>query len=125
MNLTQLEAYKFRNLQARSVPEYPRRQFDTERVYTKDLADILIKWKTEYDRLHPKNPHGLRMTTDLTISAKEEMSRLTGLDLRTLFRITSCETVSTSFYTADMILTRLEMEHRLHDGSLRRFRRNR
>jgi len=79
-------------------------QYDRERVRTDDLALILHQW--------------CQMSGEENPLAR--MSEMSGVDLRTLYAIRNKKTKSTSYYLADKILVRLNMDHKLKDGTIRK-----
>jgi hypothetical protein len=99
---------------------------DNDAVLTSDLAAILIRFRKTYEAERasieaqqpvPFNPKRMAITT-----AIQYMVEKTGVEERQLRRILYQETTTTGFWMADQILTRLNLSHHLHDGSIRQTR---
>lgn len=94
-------------------------QHDRERVVTHDLAVVLEQYVEAYERERPQpneSGHGRLRPKALTfMGAMEYMSIKTGFEPRRLWGIINRETYTTSYWMADLILTRLELTHRMHE----------
>lgn len=92
-------------------------QHDMERVYTADLAAVIDGWIAEHEAEHPKGNHnGFKSgrNQEEHEPAIAVIAQDTGLDRRSIYRIRSKETITTSFWLADRILTALSLQHKLN-----------
>lgn len=96
-------------------------QYDREAVVTADLAAVLWEWREQHEANHPSYSIGMGEDAwtagvkNRQVTAIQHICQECGIDERALHRIFNCETLTTSLWLADMILTKLGLLHRFHE----------
>jgi len=95
-------------------------QYDRERVVTDDLAVVLERFIKDWLAERPEDEtaivsYGYARAEDRYMGPIAYIAERTGLADRRISGIIARETYTTSYYMADLILTKIHMGHRIDD----------
>lgn len=90
-------------------------QYDRERVVTHDLAVVLKEFIRQYEAERPPEENPYRRRCETYMGAIQWIAQETGLSERRLSGMMAGETLTTSYWLADLILTKIGWKHRMDD----------